>query len=75
MKLYRLDMDNGYPYEDNYTFTMLIVAEDEIKAQERAKQELKNNDFNNPESGCSVEEIKQIDGYEIVLKRINPNEI
>jgi hypothetical protein len=54
---------------------MLIVAEDEIKAQERAKQELKNNDFNNPESGCSVEEIKQIDGYEIVLKRINPNEI
>jgi hypothetical protein len=66
MKLYRLDMDNGYPYEDHDSYTMLIVAENEIKAKERAEQELKNN----PEYGCSIEEIEQIDGYKIVLKGI-----
>lgn len=69
MKLYRLDMDNGYNYEDHDSYTMLIVAENEIKAKERDKQELKNNDFNNPESGCTIEEIEQIDGYKIVLKK------
>lgn len=68
MKLYKLVMDNGYNYEDHDTYTILIVAKNEIMAQERAKQELMNNDFNNPESSCSIEEISQIDGYKIILK-------
>lgn len=62
MKLYELYLTNGLSYGDYEFLQYLIVAENEVKANERAQEDLKK-EFNYGKPSYTLTEITEVDGY------------
>ena len=72
MKLYEVYLYNGLPYEGSHELTMLIVAKNQEKANNRAKELLYSNmskSLNERASSYNATEISSVDGYKITLQK------
>lgn len=71
MRLYNVYINNGWDYDDEDDNTILIVAENSEKANEKAELLLstsyKTGECNEPY--YIVEEVEKVDGFKILLAK------